>query len=66
MQRDTMQTIAVIVAVFMAAWHIGGMVSANTAATSANTAAIAKLEGALLAHIGGHSHGTKVALAETE
>ncbi|MGI9297437.1 MAG: hypothetical protein ACR2QC_05995 [Gammaproteobacteria bacterium] len=28
------------------------------AATAANTAAIGKLEGALLAHIGGHTHDT--------
>ena len=66
-----MQTIAVIVAIFMAAWVIRGdiaknaaMIAGNTAAISQNTAAVAELRGALLAHIGGHSHSPKIAAAE--
>ena len=39
---------------------------ANTAAISANTAAIAELRGAMLAHVGGHSHSSKVAVSDSE
>ena len=60
MRRDTLQTIAVVVAVFMSAWHISGTASANTAAIFTNTVTIAKLEGVLLTHIADHSHATKV------
>ena len=38
---------------------------ANTAAISANTAAIAELRGAMLAHVGGHSHSSKVANSDS-
>ena len=65
-----MQTIAVIVAIFMAAWVIRGdiaknaaMIAGNTAAISQNTAAVAELRGALLAHIGGHD-SPQIAAAE--
>ena len=71
--------VAVLVAVFMMAWVIRGDIAANTAAInelsrtvhsntaaiSANTAAIAKLEGALLAHVGGHSHSAKIATSDS-
>ena len=41
-------------------------ISANTAAISDMRADISELRGALFAHVGNHSHGTKVAVAETE
>ena len=46
--------IAVLVAIFMMGWAIRGEIAANTAA-------IAKMEGALLTHISAYSHTQKVA-----
>ena len=77
----TKDTRAIIIAIVMAVVAIVGINKSDIgelraemrdeirdlrAAISANTAAIAKLEGILLAHIAGHSHGTKVAVAGTE
>ena len=57
MQKDLLQTAAIIVAIFMAAWAIRGDIAENSSA-------IAELRGALLAHVGGHSHVRNV-IAET-
>lgn len=62
-KRSTLETAAILAAIFAVAWTIrgdiaanGAAIAANGAAISANTAATAKLEGALLTHVGGHSH----------
>ena len=47
-----LQTIAILVSIFMMGWAIRGEIAANTAE-------IAELRGALLVHINGHSHVTK-------
>ncbi len=46
--------VAVLVAIFMMGWAIRGEIAANTAA-------IAKMEGAILTHIGAHSHAPQIA-----
>ena len=43
MDKSTIQTVAVIFTIVTAAWLLGGKVEANSAATIANTMAIAEL-----------------------
>ena len=58
-KRSILETAAILVAIFMAAWAIRGEIAANTAA-------IARLEGVLITHINGHNHSSAVALGDSE
>ncbi len=52
-KQSVLETVTIIAAIFMAAWVIRGEIAANTAT-------IARTEGALLVYIGDHNHARVV------
>ncbi|MGI9305923.1 MAG: hypothetical protein ACR2P5_01320 [Gammaproteobacteria bacterium] len=81
MTKDMMQTLAIIAAIFMAAWAVRGDIAANTAAIAELRgevksdiadlrgelkSEIAELRGALMVHISGHGHAPIVAAADSQ
>ncbi len=55
-KRSILETAAIITTIFMAAWHLGGEVQANSGAISELRADVREMRGLLVTHIAGHSH----------
>ncbi|MGI9296398.1 MAG: hypothetical protein ACR2QC_00695 [Gammaproteobacteria bacterium] len=64
MSKELLATLAAAAAILAVMWNISGEIGELRGAVNANTAAIAELRGIMIAHIGGHSHGSEVAVAD--